>query len=262
MKGFLSGSPIITGRADTVVHVRKSLCPKPEITFLEPKLDVKLRLLDRYIIRRPLSWGNKEKCLPAFRSLVSGIADGERLLDVVSLVETAVNETSSDTLKKHLLVPIQIGVDDYNSMWYFNTWAIIPATAPLQELFVAREDLNGTLVLATFAGPIVIKDGWRQASTQARIVSYLNMTHQRDGTYLVKVDEAGTVDIVFRTKDTPQPDLFWLPKDFESSMPGPKLPPESHLLSDLSDRVFGMKIKLKETTLSMVKSTGNGGPKI
>jgi hypothetical protein len=262
IRGFLSGSPIFTGRADTVLHVRKSLSPKAEITFLEPKFDVRLRLIDRYIIKRPISWGDKEKALLAFRSLVSGKSDGETLLDVVSLVEIAVNEISPEALKKYLLVHIQIGVDDYNSMWYFNTWAVIPTTTPLQELFVAREDLNGTLVLAIFTGPIVIEDGKRQLSTQARIVSYLNMTHQRDGTYLVKADEAGTVDIVFRTKDTPQPELFWLPEGFENSMAGPTLPPGSHLLSDLSDRMFSMKIKLQDRILPLVKSTGNDGPKL
>jgi hypothetical protein len=260
--GFLSGSPIFTGRADTVIHVQKSLSAKAEIAFLEPKFDVKLRLIDRYIIKRPISWGSKEKARSAFRSLVSGKADGETLLDVVSLVETAVNEISPDILNQHLLVQIQIGVDDYNSMWYFNAWAVIPATTPLQELFVAREDLNGTLVLAIFAGPIVMKDEKRQPSSQARIVSYLHMTHQRDGTYLVKTDEVGTVDIVFRTKDTPQPELFWLPEGIESSMAPPSLPPESHLLSDLSDRVFGMKIKLGERTLPLMNSSGNERPKI
>jgi hypothetical protein len=147
-------------------------------------------------------------------------------------------------------------------MWYVNTWAVIPATTPLQELFVAREDLNGTLVLAIFTGPIVMKDGKRQPSAQARIVSYLNMTHQRDGTYLVKTDEAGTVDIVFRTKDTPQPELFWLPEGIESSTAGPSLPPGSQLLSDLSDRVYSMKIKLGERTLLLANSSGNDGPKI
>jgi hypothetical protein len=88
------------------------------------------------------------------------------------------------------------------------------------------------------------------------------MTHQRDGTYPVKTDEAGTVDIVFRTKDTPQPELFWLPEGFESSMAGPSLPPGSHLLSDLSDRVFGMKIKLGERTLPLMNSSSNERSKI
>jgi hypothetical protein len=88
------------------------------------------------------------------------------------------------------------------------------------------------------------------------------MTHQRDGTYLVKTDEAGTVDIVFRTNDTPQPELFWLPEGIERSIAGPELLPGSHLLSDVSDRVFNMKIKLREKTLSLVDSSGDDRPKI
>ncbi|KAF8856092.1 hypothetical protein BDZ45DRAFT_745810 [Acephala macrosclerotiorum] len=36
---------------------------------------------------------------------------------------------------------------------------------------------------------------------EAQILAYLNMTHQRHGTYLIKTDEKGAADIVFRKPD-------------------------------------------------------------
>ena len=43
---------------------------------------------------------------------------------------------------------------------------------------------------------------------------------------------------------------------------GPSLLTGSHLPSDLNDRVFSMKIKLREGTLSLVNSSGNDRLKI
>lgn len=48
---------------------------------------------------------------------------------------------------------VYIGADDIYTMRYYNVWAVIPSAAPLQELFLARENLNGILVLATCKSP-------------------------------------------------------------------------------------------------------------
>jgi hypothetical protein len=66
-------------------------------------------------------------------------------------------------------------------------WAICPANTPFKELFVAREALNGTLVLATESGG------------RAHVVAYLTVTDQHSGSYLVDTDEDGQIFILNTT---------------------------------------------------------------
>ncbi|KAF2813474.1 uncharacterized protein BDZ99DRAFT_517730 [Mytilinidion resinicola] len=63
------------------------------------------------------------------------------------------------------------------------TWAITPCDIPQNELFVARESLNGTIVLAT------------RREELEYIAAYLTLTDHHAGTLLVKSDGEGRVDI-------------------------------------------------------------------
>ena len=47
-------------------------------------------------------------------------------------------------------------------------------------------------------------------------MTYLNATHQRDGTHLLKSNNNGVLDIVFRTEDTAEHEIFWVPEKVES----------------------------------------------
>ncbi|KEF55821.1 uncharacterized protein A1O9_08572, partial [Exophiala aquamarina CBS 119918] len=181
--GHLVGSAMFIGRTDTVSHVQNLLNQDARILHLEPNFNVVLRQVERTIFKRPVLMSNKTRALEVFRSMISGTADGQRLLDVGDMLKTTLGETDDEKLKSHYLITAQIGVEDVYTMWYFNAWAIFPANVLLTDLFIARESLNGTLVLALYGNP-------KPAST-ARILAYLNMTHQRDGTYLVKADEQG-----------------------------------------------------------------------
>lgn len=201
---------------------------KAKLLHVPANAGVELRQLDRFVIQRPVSWDNKSQVLSLFRSMVSGKANGIRLFDVNEVLEKEMNKIDPSILAQKLLVKVQIGTDDHNSMWYFNAWAIIPADTPLEHLMVARESLNSTLVLAiykwempaaaregTMAPENAIRKTGREPAHSAQILAYLNTTHQDNGTYLIKVDEKGVVDIVFRTADTPQRELFWLPESME-----------------------------------------------
>jgi hypothetical protein len=259
---FYVGTPIFIGRADTVQHIKNSLLHGIAITHLPSNARVELRQVDRVIIKRPVCWSDKSKALSLFRSIVSGKGDGIRLFDVSDIVEKELDNIDPASLARKLLVNVSIGVGDHNSMWYFNTWAIIPTDTPLEHLLVARESLNGTLVLAVYkwdekdktaeglspSNDATIKIS-REPAKWAQIVAYLNTSHQDNGTYLIKSNETGVVDVVFRTADTPQPDLFWIPESMEASFGG------LDLLAGLSDAVTDMKISLSERKFMLVKTS-------
>jgi hypothetical protein len=238
--GFLFGSPIFIGRADTVTHIQNSLEQTGEFLSLPPHSDVIFTKLDTtVIIKRPVCWANKDKVLTAFRGLVSGKADGELITDVMISIEKFLDSTSQKQLENHLLVQVSIGVKDQYTMWYFNTWGIIPSGVIHGDLIVGRESLNGTLVLALLTGP--------KPSEEVQILSYLTMTHQRDGTWLVKCDKNGVVDVVFRTVDTPQQELFFT----EESLVDESMIAQVHMMDSLADRAMNVEILIGTKTYRM-----------
>ena len=256
--GHLVGSAMFIGRTDTLAHVENLLTQDSKILHLEPNFNVILRQVDKTIFRRPVVLSNKTRALGVFRSMVSGRADGQRLLDIGDMLKTTLDGIDEAKLKTQYLITVQIGVEDIYTMWYFNAWAIFPADVPLTDLFIARESLNGTLVLALYGNP-------KPAKT-ARILAYLNMTHQRDGTYLIKADEQGTVDFVFRTADTAEHDLFFMPEDDLNDPNRPAdLIPGYNIGTILQDRVYNVKIGIGPRTFSMdlqLQPDSKIGPKL
>jgi hypothetical protein len=252
--GYLFGTPIFIGRADTVTHIRHSLSQDSKLLHLDGQHSISLTQVDKVIIKRPISWSDRTKVISAFRSIISGNADGIRLFDVGDMVEKLITDMSSVQLGKHLFVTMSITVADVHKMWYFNAWAICPSNINFADLFVARENLNGTLVLAVYKG--IFSSQPKLYSKEAQIVSYLNMTHQRDGTYLVKADENGVVDVVFRTADTPQHELFGLPQLDLQAIGGESLLPEWNILDVISDRELDMQISLGARELPLIIAKG------
>jgi hypothetical protein len=267
---FYTGAPIFIGRVDTVKHVRNSLLQDDSITHILGTAGVTLQQIGKVIFKRPVCWSSTTEATALFRSLVSGIADNTRTLDVANILANEVKNIDTEQLAKKLLVTVQIGVEDSNVMWHFNAWAIIPAGVPLEHLFVARESLNGTLVLAVYhwKEPLKVSSAsqkkeetvsvrledtppaldirmpiYRERAEKARIVGYLHTTHQENGTYLLKVDDTGVVDVVFRTKDTPEPDLFWLDEATEMALDG--------LTRGIRDCVIDVKISFVDRRFTL-----------
>ena len=63
--------------------------------------------------------------------MVSGKADGQRLLDVGDVLKATLDGIGEEQLKSHYIITVQIGVEDIYTMWYFNAWAIFPSDVPL-----------------------------------------------------------------------------------------------------------------------------------
>jgi hypothetical protein len=245
-KGYLLGTPIFIGRADTLRHIRNLLSQDGQRAHLDANCNILLRQVENVTVKRPILWSDWEKVIPAFRSMLSGKATG--LLDIGEMVESLVIQLDPDQLGKYAFVTASIIVADVEKMWYFNAWAVCPSNINFSDLFVARESLNGTLVLAVYKGP----RSDDEPAKEAEVVAYLNMTHQRDGTYLIKVDENGVVDVVFRTVDTPQQNLFELPQLDLGAIGGDSLLPEWNVLDVINDREFDMHISLAERELPLI----------
>jgi hypothetical protein len=99
--------------------------------------------------------------------------------------------------------------------------------------------LNGTLVLATCQG--------LRPAKEMQIVSYLNMTHQSHGTYLVKSDGKGIVDMVFRTADTPQQEVSGLREPVLSE----ELLSYLQIMESVDDQVFNMRISFQSNAYTV-----------
>lgn len=231
-KGLMFGSPAFTGRVDTVTHLRMCLEENEEVFEFESKFVVKLRRVSNASINQVQQLHDKLKTISTFKSLVSGNADGKGVQDVIPLIEELVGSTPTEQLRQKGLVTVSIGVKNDATMSSFNAWAIIPSNVETSKLFVARESLNGTLVLAYSVAPDV---------NSTRIVAYLNMTHQKDGTYLIKSDNYGVVDIVFRPPEKPLFEEQWM-ANLKDEMGDEFL--DLGMMDLVNDRMFNVNIGL------------------
>jgi hypothetical protein len=190
---YLSGSPILVGRVDTLAHLKHCFETPAHLQVLPTSFDVALQTIDNSTTSPSIDCSNKVKLLSNFRDVVTGTADNDRVVDVVGKIEELLSKLSlrnPGQLEKYVMVPISIKVNELGIDWAFPAWGICHSNTNMSDIFVARESLNGTLVLARHT-----------LSGETEIICYVNMTHQRHGTYLVKCDENGTVDIAFRKAD-------------------------------------------------------------
>lgn len=179
------GSPVFVGRVDTCFHLKCAL-ERRERASLKKTSDLTLRKVKETEINSIVSLPDVPRVLEAFKDIISGKPDGLQITDVIVNIEGLLKETPKPCLDSKLLVTVSVGVMDHGTKSKFNAWAFIPAETKISELFVARESLNGTLVLAT------------TTLGKSQILAYLTMTHQRYGTYLIKSSEEGIVDVVFK----------------------------------------------------------------
>lgn len=228
------GAPIFVGRVDTLTHVRHCLKQTRGKVELPCTFEVMLQEVEKVEIRAPVSFDDGS-IVEAFKDLVSGTADGREVTDVADGLQSMLGEmicNSPEELERHQLVPVSITCIDSGISWEIECWSICFSDIDASKLFVARESLNGTLVLAT-----------PEVGDRAQIVAYLFMTHQRYGTYLIKTDEKGIADLVFR-KSEPSLINELLNMDFSA---GPK-PVDSALMAMMNIPGLGLMDTLDEAS--------------
>jgi hypothetical protein len=192
-KNFFTGAPIFTGRADTVTFIKLALAQSGELKCVPRGFGYSLRRVTDAKVLKIIQLSDTAEAMASFRNVVGGPTSSGFFGDIVDLVEDTVRAADPENLRRHALTVVSIGLQDKYTLQRCVAWTICPAGLLPGNLFVARESLNGTLVLAA-----------RGTWGRARVLSYLTMTHQQDGTYLMKSDKRGVLDIVFRTPETPE----------------------------------------------------------
>jgi hypothetical protein len=180
VKGKFSGIPIFSGRADTGIHLRLAIARPTKRPHLKES-GVKLRRIKDAFILFVVSLKDYNQFLYHLAQVVSGTADQFMFANVLNNVSEILKSTPSDQLNRYSLAVVRIPLDspdvnDIGKLAGMVTWAIVPSDLGDKMCLVAREGLNGTLVLAS-AGEHGLE-----------IVAYITLTDHRSGTLLINVD--------------------------------------------------------------------------
>ena len=193
--GYFHGLPILTGRADTAIHLMNAISQPLEKPVLQGSGIPLQKVLHTKLSQCP-SLRDTEHFIAAIQPAVSGMTDGFQFLPVLNEVVRDLKKVPADqlALKKlaiaaiGLQVPRESSDDAPTANVELHCWAICLAEIDITNAIVAREDLNGTLVLATPLG-----------GGNFEVISYLTVTDQQSGTHLIKVDKDGELNMTFRT---------------------------------------------------------------
>ncbi|EHY53541.1 hypothetical protein HRR83_003747 [Exophiala dermatitidis] len=193
-RGKFNDVPIFSGRADTAVHLRLAI-EKPLVLPRLTGSGVQLRKIKGAAIEFVVPLTNKEEVLYHMSTAVSGTADQFVFGNVLSNISDVLEVASLDSLQRSSLVIVSIPLlsdspdanAKYQELGGLVVWAVVP-TIGLNGSFVARESLNGTLVLAG-PGPDNAGDG--RGNGQWAVLAYLTLTDHQSGTLLLPVDVHG-----------------------------------------------------------------------
>ena len=190
----MPGAPVFTGCTDTFKHFY-SLVKEPAPLMDWPLQGtfggIPVKGIKGAFIKAAVQLTSKIYALGAIMAATSGTADNVAFAHAIGPIQNILDMTPGAHLSKYAVVVVAIPTspDPYDRR-YFCAWAIVTVYMPMDSLFVAREDLNGTLVLAG------VKEG---RGNDASIFAYLTLTDHQCGTFLIKSDRAGRIDMTFRT---------------------------------------------------------------
>jgi hypothetical protein len=190
--GVLHGTPIFTGRTDTAVHLRTAIS-QPRAKIPLSGSGVTLRRVKNSKIPTVARMTNTQLVMALFYPATCGsIGIGIMFNDVLDNVLEVLNTAPKEQLGQYNFILVQISFTTPGSGTHaLSAWAICHTDIELGKCFIAREGLNGTLVLAI------------PSKKAFEIVAYLTLTDQQSGTHLIKVDENGQVDMKFLTPISP-----------------------------------------------------------
>jgi heterokaryon incompatibility protein (HET) len=264
-QAFFPDTPFLTGRSDTCVHFLRSLTAiQKDTQNCGPIAQLNARRVLGARIKMVVPLSNMHSAISALRLACSGVADNMMFWDVLQLVVPLLQHTPSPVLTSRMLViaaiPLQANPTDLH---HFNTWTVcdrsIFTAGPAP--FVAREELNGTLVLAEYVN---------ETAGAMKIISYLTVSDQQCGTYLVPCSEDGQILLTFKTpqrSDMGNSDFMCMrelrasiqfldnPHDTEESSPGSAL-----ILQTAEDavRLFGSwGVSVLQDNNSIIRQIGD-----
>jgi hypothetical protein len=180
VKGKFCDIPIFSGRADTGIHLRLALSRPTTLPQLKGS-GVELRKIKDASIWYVVPFHDHKEVIYHAKRFVSGTADQFMFSDVVQNMSEILQSMPSAQLDRSALAVVRIPLvasyaSELGNALGLITWAVIPSDVDKTKCFIAREGLNGTLVIA---GP---------GTNGLEIVSYITMTDQQSGTLLIGVD--------------------------------------------------------------------------
>jgi len=196
---YFHGLPVLTGRTDTLIHFRSAAMQPAPLTILADQTAITFRKLPAARVESITGLQDFTTVMGQFSMTMSGpdiYADTmmatvftDVRVDIIKFLESAATE---DLKKKNFIVVniyVQSSFEPETKKPMF-LWTICPAydEDTVQSYVVARESLNGVLVLAKFqAGGSALKP-----------MAYLTMTDLICGTHLLRVEEDGKIDMTLR----------------------------------------------------------------
>jgi hypothetical protein len=192
-QAYLLGAPVFTGRADTVSHFMNVVFSPQKELHVEHWRSIPINAVEGALVRGWTSLTDRDQAVRDLLLATSGRSSTVFMFsDTLGILKGLLGRISDQQLMTHILVtaaiPIAAGTSDIR---YFYAWAICPSTMPVNSLFIGREELNGTLVLAALNDV--------DSKIQASIIAYLTITDNQSGTFLIPADLEGKVHITFQT---------------------------------------------------------------
>jgi hypothetical protein len=202
-RGLFPGIPAFTGRTDTTIHFKKAMAVVEKIhelgagPYLRLSDTIRVEGIKDAAISGIVKMSDFAAVKIAMSSSVSGLKDGFMFRDAfeeswedLESVQSRNSMVNFLALHQTRLVVVVIPTDltrgSDSTVVY--AWAICSHNVPFDSMFVGRESLNGTLVLAV-AGEM----------NETALVAYLVITDHESGTFLIKSDEDGKVDLLLQT---------------------------------------------------------------
>jgi Heterokaryon incompatibility protein (HET)/MYND finger len=200
------GQPIFTGRADTATHFMYGLAP---LETSSPKVIPEKcgpvsvrRLQDAYVIAIT-DLRDEAGVLDAFNMVTSGNSDDMLFYQIGRSVLSVLRDIPEPLRNERKLVTTAIRTTRGRRLF---AWTLCPSGASVSALFVGREEMNGTLVLAmldsdceTIHIGTTARLGEVSDTFSAIIIGYLTISDHQSGTFLVQVDPQGSIDMSFET---------------------------------------------------------------
>jgi hypothetical protein len=221
-RGLFPGIPAFTGLTDTTKHFRTAMDVVEKIhergarPYLRTSKTIRVDGIKDAAISGIVKMSDLEAVKLGTSRMVSGIKDGFMFRDAfeeswgylesvqsrnsmvnffavmtgLGRTETINHDFEDCILDKMRLVVAVIPTDRTrgSASTVVYAWAICSHDVPFDSMFVGRESLNGTLVLAV-AGDM----------NKTALVAYLVVTDHESGTYLIKSDDEGKVDLLLQT---------------------------------------------------------------
>jgi hypothetical protein len=176
------GIPIFTGRADTAIHLRLAIMRPITLPRLKGP-GIELRKIKEASIWFVVPFRNHDGVLQCMKMAISGTVDQFVFKDVSDNVSDVLRSCPPAQLNRSSLAIVRIPLEspdanEISRVVGLVLWAIIPSDLDVSLCFIAREDLNGTLVLAAPSS----------TGIGLEVVAYLTLTDHQSGTLLINVD--------------------------------------------------------------------------